>query len=109
MRLAALGLSYAQAGRLVGSVKSTLCRWVRRETLKGPVRSGQVWELDGMWTRTRSGSRGMRVIRDERGNALGSFKPCSEVINQAWGQGRRGTGPHPDWNVRTGSTTGGKR
>ena len=83
MRLAALGLSYAQVCRLVGSVKSTLCRWVIRETLKEPVLSGQVWELDGMWTRTRSGSREMGVIRCERGNALGSFKPWSEVIDQA--------------------------
>ena len=69
--MAALGLSYAQAGWLVGSVKSTLCRWVRQETLKEPVLSGQVWELDGMWTRTRSGAREMRVVRDERSTALG--------------------------------------
>ena len=86
MRLAALGLSYAQAGRLVGSVKSTLCRWVRRETLREPELCGQVWELDGMWTRTRSGPREMRVIRDEQGTALGSFRPWAEVMDQAWGR-----------------------
>ena len=34
VKLAALGLSYAQASRWVGSVKSTLCRWVRREPLE---------------------------------------------------------------------------
>ena len=89
MRLAALGLSYAQAGRLVGSVKSTLCRWVRRRALREPELSGRVWELDGMWTRTRSGPREMRVIRDERGTALGSFQPWSEVIDQAWRQAER--------------------
>ena len=71
VRLASLGLSYTQAGQMVGSVKGTLCRWVRREGLRQPVLSGQVWELDGMWTRTRSGPREMRVIRDERGTALG--------------------------------------
>ena len=86
MRLAALGLSYAQAGRLVGSVKSTLCRWVRREAVREPMLSGRVWELDGMWTRTRSGPREMRVIRDEMGTALGSFQPWEEVIDQAWRQ-----------------------
>ena len=49
--------------------------------------SGRVWELDGMWTRTRSGPREMRVIRDEKGTALGSFRPWAEVIDQAWRQG----------------------
>ena len=83
MTLASLGLSYAQAGRLVGSVKSTLCRWVRRKALREPELSGRVWELDGIWTRTRSGPREMRVIRDETGTSLWSFESWAGVIDQA--------------------------
>ena len=89
VRLAALGLSYAQAGQMVDSVKSTLCRWVRRERLREPVLSRQVWGLGGMWARTRSGPREMRVIRDKRGTALGSFQPWAEVIDRAWRQGEQ--------------------
>ena len=40
--------------RLADSVKSTLCRWVRQEAVREPVLSGQAWEPDGMWSRTRS-------------------------------------------------------
>ena len=73
----------------MGSVKSTVCRWVGREQLRQPALSGKAWELDGMWTRTRSGAREMRVIRDERGAAIGSFQSWSEVIDQAWRQGEQ--------------------
>ena len=51
--------------------------------------SRQVWELGGMWARTRSGPREMRVIRDKRGTALGSFQPWAEVIDRAWRQGEQ--------------------
>ena len=57
--------------------------------MREPVLSGQVWELDGMWTRTRSGPREMRVVRDGMGTALGSFEPWTGVIDQAWGQAER--------------------
>ena len=51
-----------------------------------PVLSGKVGEVEGLWTRTSSGSREVRVIRDERGTALGSFDPWAGVIDQAWRQ-----------------------
>ena len=67
-------------------MKSTLCRWVRREKLREPVLSGRVWELDGMWT--RSGPKEMKVVRDGRGVALAPFASQGEVIDQAWWKSR---------------------
>ena len=61
--------------------------------MREPVLSGRVWELDGMWTRTRSGPREMWVIRDERGTAPGPFQPWAEVIDRAWRQAE-GTAVH---------------
>ena len=55
MRLAALGLSDSAASGWVGAVKSTLCRWLRREALGEPQLAGRVLELDGLWTRTAAG------------------------------------------------------
>ena len=40
-----------------------------------------------MWTRTVDGPRELKVIRDERGVALGSFARWEEVIDQAWQRG----------------------
>ena len=82
-----MGLSYAAASGWVGAVKSTLCRWLRREPLGQPELTGQVLELDGLWTRTRAGRVEMKVVRDENGVALGSFAGWGEVIDQAWQQG----------------------
>ena len=86
VRLAVLGVSYAQAGWSMRSVKSTLCRWVRRETLRQPVLSGRAWELHGLWTRIRSGPGEMRVIRDELGTVLESFEPWADMIDRIWRQ-----------------------
>ena len=49
MRLAALGLSYAAASGWVGAVKSTLCRWLKREPLDRPTLTGRVlkWMVCG--------------------------------------------------------------
>ena len=89
MKLAALGLSYAAASGWVGAVKSSLCRWLRRTPLRLPQLRGRVLEMDGMWTRTVAGPRELKVIRDERGVALGSFASWEWVIDQAWRQGAR--------------------
>lgn len=87
LRLAGLGLGYAAASGWVGGVKSSLCRWLRRTPLQLPELSGRVLELDGIWTRTRRGRVELKVVRDERGVALGSFASWAAVIDQAWQQG----------------------
>ena len=56
-------------------------------------------ELDGLWTRTRSGRTELRVIRDAAaGTALGAFGPWAEVIDRAWQQGAQ----HPQHLVSDG-------
>ena len=87
MKLAALGLSYAAASGWVGAVKSTLCRWLKREPLGWPTLEGRVLELDGLWTRTAAGRVEMKVIRDERGMALATFAGWEAAIDQAWQRG----------------------
>ncbi len=83
LSLAAQGLSYAQAGQWVGCVKSTLCRWLRRLALTRPRLPGAVWELDGLWTRTRQGAQELKVIRDETGAVLATFGPWAAVLARA--------------------------
>ena len=85
--MAALGLSYATASSWVGAVKSTLCRWLRREPLGQPELTGVVLELDGLWTRTAAGRVELKVIRDEKGAALGTFAGWEAAIDQAWRRG----------------------
>ena len=87
MRLAALGLSYAAASGWVGAVKSTLCRWLKREPVGRPQLTGRVLEMDGLWTRTAAGRVEMKVIRDEKGVALATFAGWETVIDLAWQQG----------------------
>ena len=54
--LAAQGLSYARAGNWVGCVKSTVGKWLEKAPLAVPeLPPGGTLELDGLWTRTRSG------------------------------------------------------
>ena len=49
-------MSYARAGNWVGCVKSTLCQWLRKAPLTVPqLPPDGTLELDGLWTRTRSG------------------------------------------------------
>ena len=87
MKLAALGLSYAAASGWVGAVKSTLCRWLKREPVSQPQLSGRVLEPDGLWTRTAAGRAEVKVIRDEKGVALATFAGWEGAIDQAWRQG----------------------
>lgn len=89
MKLAALGLSYRQASQWIGSVKSSLCRWIRQEELVPPDLHGRVLELDGLWTRTRSGPVELKVIRDDLGRVLGHFGTWEEAIDRAWQAGAR--------------------
>ena len=71
----------------MGAVKSTLCRWLRREPLGQPQLTGRVLELDGLWTRTAAGRVEMKVIRDEKGVALATFAGWEATIDQAWRNG----------------------
>ena len=87
MKLAALGLSYAAASGWVGAVKSTLCRWLKREPLDRPTLTGRVLELDSLWTRTAAGRVEVKVIRDENGVALGTFAGWEEAPVSGHGAG----------------------
>ena len=58
-----------------------------------------VLELDGLWTRTRSGRTELKVIRDAAGGtALGVLGSWAEVIDRAWQQGAH----HPQHLVSDG-------
>ena len=47
--LAAQGLSYARAGKWVGCVKSTVCKWLRKAPLTAPqLPPDGVLALDGL-------------------------------------------------------------
>ena len=87
--LAAQGLSYARAGNWVGCVKSAISKWLRKAPLAMPeLPPDGTLELDGLWTRTRSGRTELKVIYNAAtGMALGSFGSWSEVIDRAWQQG----------------------
>ena len=87
VKLAALGLRYQQASRWVGSVKSSLCRWVRQKVLGEPELRGQVLEQDGIWTRFLSGPKELKVIRDDLGVVLGHFGSWEEAIDRGWQAG----------------------
>ena len=87
--MAAQGLSYARAGNWVGCVKSTVCKWLEKAPLTAPeLPPDGTLEMDGLWTRTRSGRTELKVIRNAAaGTALGAFGPWAEVIDRAWQQG----------------------
>ena len=80
-------MSYQQASGWVGSVKSSLCRWVRRKVLGEPELRGRVLELDGIWTRFLAGPIELKVIRDDLGVALGHFGSWEEAIDPGWQAG----------------------
>ena len=73
--LAAQGLSYARAGNRVGCVKSTVGKWLRKVPLTVPeLPPDGTLEMDGLWTRTRSGRNELKVIRNAAaGMAPGVF------------------------------------
>ena len=79
-------MSYARAGNWVGCVKSTVCKWLRKAPLAVPrLPPDGTLELDGLWTRTRTGRTELKVIRDAAaGTALGAFGSWAEVIDRAW-------------------------
>ena len=84
----------------MGCVKSTVCQWLRKAPLAAPqLPPDGVLELDGLWTRTRSGRTELKVIRDAAtGTALGAFGSWAEVIDRAWQQGAQ----HPQHLVSDG-------
>ena len=79
-------MSYARAGKWVGCVKSTVCKWLRKAPLTAPeLPPDGTLELDGLWTRTRSGRTELKVIRNAAaGTVLWAFGSWSEVIDRAW-------------------------
>ena len=83
MRLAALGVSYERVGNLLGFAKSTLCKWLKQERYKRPELSGEVLELDGVWTRIAGGNVELKVARDERGVALASVGSWEDMLTAA--------------------------
>ena len=82
-------MSYARAGNWVGCVKSTVGKWLEKAPLAVPeLPPDGTLELDGLWTRTRSGRTELKVIRAAAtGTALGAFGSWAEVIDLAWQQG----------------------
>ena len=46
--------------------------------------SGQVLEMDGVWTRTHCGSEELKVVRDEHGSVIASFGKWSNVVDEAY-------------------------
>ena len=67
----------------MGCAKSALCRWLRRLALARPRLPGVVWELDGLWTRSRQGGRELKVLRDETGAVWGTFGSWAAVLSLA--------------------------
>lgn len=55
MRLAALGVSYERVGDLLWVAKSALRKWLKQEDYERPKLSGEVLELDRVWTRVAGG------------------------------------------------------
>ena len=84
-----MGLSCAQAGKLFGFAKSTLCEWIRREKLSETRVGGDVLEMDGLWTRTAEGSVEMKVIGDGLGSATATFGSWLEAVSGAYMRGAR--------------------
>ena len=82
-------MSYARAGNWVGCVKSTVGKWLEKAPLAVPeLPLHGTLEMDGIWTRTRSGRAELKVIRAAAaGTALGAFGSWAEVIDRAWQQG----------------------
>ena len=78
----------------MGCVKSTVGQWLRKEPLAAPeLPPDGTLEMDGLWTRTRSGRAELKVIRDAAaGTALGSFGSWAEVIDRAWQQAAAASG-----------------
>lgn len=83
MRLAALGVSYERVGNMLGFAKSTLCKWLKQEDYKRPKLSGEILELDGVWTRIAGGKVELKVSRDERGVALASAGSWEDALMAA--------------------------
>ena len=70
-------MSYERVGNMLGFAKSTLCKWLKQEKYKRPKLSGEVLELDGVWTRIAGGNVELKVARDERSveiESAGSWK-----------------------------------
>ena len=70
----------------MGCVKSTVGKWLEKAPLAAPeLPPDGALEMDGLWTRTRSGRTELKVIRDAAtGTALGAFGSWAEVIDLAW-------------------------
>ena len=72
MRLAVLGVGYERVGNMLRFAKNTLCKWLKQERYTRPKLSGEVVEVDRVWTRVAGGNVELKVARDERGVTLAS-------------------------------------
>ena len=92
MRLAAQGISYERVGKMLGFAKSTLCKWLKRERYTRPKLSGEVLELDGVWTRVAGGKLELKVARDLGADAPRHIvsdgdRAIESAIDMAYGRG----------------------
>ena len=83
MRLSAQGVIYERVGDMLGGAKSTLCKRLKEEEYDCPELSGEVLELDGIWTRVAGGNVELKVARDERGVALTSTGSWEDALAAA--------------------------
>ena len=81
--IASRGISYERVGKMLGFAKSTLCKWLKQERYKLPKLSGEVLELDGIWTRVSGGKVELKVARDERGVAVASAGSWEDAVAAA--------------------------
>lgn len=61
---------------LLGFVKSSLCKWLKKGEQAQTAPKGNVIEMDGLWTRTEAGEAELKVVRDDEGQvnlAFGSW------------------------------------
>ena len=75
-------MSYERVGKMLGFANSTLCKWLKREQYKRPKLSGEVLELDRIWTRVAGGNEELKVARDERGVALASAGSWEDAVRR---------------------------
>ena len=68
---------------MLGFAKSTLRKWLKQEQYKRPKMSGEVLELDELWTRVVGEDVYLKVARDERGGAVASAGSWEDAIMAA--------------------------
>ena len=113
MRLATQGISYERVGSMLGFAKITRRKWLKQEKYKHPKLSGEVLELDGVWTRIAGGNVELKAARDERGVTLaaGSWEDTVAAAREQGASaprhivsdGDRGSDRYGVWQTRSAS------